>query len=223
MVTTVYLIRHAQAEGNVKGVFQGHYNGAVSSMGQKQLEQLAERGKELPLDAVYSSPLDRAVETAKAVNRYHDLPVQIEEGLIEINGGDWEGKTWDCFPVEFPEQNERWNNKPWLFEAPNGETMAQVYDRVTKTVLRLVKENEGKTFAVVSHGCSIRNLVTFAKGYTVEGICSTGWCDNTAVCKIEFENSVPRLVYENDISHLTEEIKTFARQRQLENKEKGGK
>ena len=105
MVTTVYLVRHAQAEGNEKRLFQGHYNGAVSQMGWRQLEQLAEYAKTLPLEAVYSSPLTRAMETAKAVARYHDgLTVQVREGLIEINGGDWEGKPWDCFPTDYPEE-----------------------------------------------------------------------------------------------------------------------
>ena len=97
MVTTVYLIRHAQAEGNEKRLFQGHYNGAVSEMGWKQLEQLAEYGKKLPLDAVYSSPLDRAMETAKAVNKYHNHTIRVRDGLIEINGGVWEGNPIEEF------------------------------------------------------------------------------------------------------------------------------
>lgn len=214
MVTTVYLVRHAQAEGNEKRLFQGYYNGAVSPMGWRQLEQLAEYAKTLPLEAVYSSPLTRAMETAKAVARYHDgLTVQVREGLIEINGGDWEGKPWDCFPTDYPEENEHWENSPWLFQAPNGESMPQVYRRIVDAVMEIVKENAGKTIAVVSHGCAIRNFLTFAKGLPVEGITQTGWCDNTAVSKIEFDGAfTPHIIYENSTSHLAEETKTFARQ-----------
>lgn len=214
MVTTVYLIRHAQAEGNEKRLFQGHYNGAVSEMGWKQLEQLAEYGKKLPIDAVYSSPLDRAMETAKAVNKYHNHPIRVRDGLIEINGGDWEGVPWERFPLDFPEENEAWENQPWRFSAPNGETMAEVYQRIVEAILEIVKENPGKTVAVVSHGCAIRNFLTFAKGLPVEGIAQTGWCDNTAVSKIEFDEALkPKLIYENDTSHLAEETKTFSRQK----------
>lgn len=214
MVTTVYLIRHAQAEGNEKRLFQGHYDGAVSEMGWRQLDQLAEYCRDLPLEAVYSSPLTRAVETAKAVNRYHGLPLQLREGLIEINGGDWEGKPWDCFPVDYPEQNRNWEQFPWLFEAPNGETMRQVYDRVVKAVLEIVRENLGKTVAIVSHGCAIRNFLTFAKGLPVEGISQVGWCDNTAISKITFDAELhPTLEFANSSAHLAEETKTFARQR----------
>ena len=223
MVTTVYLIRHAQAEGNEKRLFQGHYNGGVSEMGWRQLEQLAEYGKTLPLDAVYSSPLDRALETAKAVNQSHGLPIRVREGLIEINGGDWEGVAWDRFPLDYPEENDAWENRPWLFHAPNGETMAEVYQRITAAVLEIVRENPGKTVAVVSHGCAIRNFLTFAKGLPVEGIAQTGWCDNTAVSKIEFDEKLsPKLVYENETGHLAEETKTFARQLWWKKHEPGG-
>ena len=117
MVTTVYLIRHAQAEGNEKQTFQGHRDGTISEMGRRQLEQLAEYGKTLPLEAIYSSPLSRALETAKAVNKYHRLPIFVRDGLIEIDGGDWEGVSWDRFPLDFPEENDAWENKPWLFRA----------------------------------------------------------------------------------------------------------
>ena len=214
MVTTVYLIRHAQAEGNEKRLFQGHYDGVVSEMGWRQLDQLAEYCRDLPLEAIYSSPLTRAVETAKAVNRYHGLPLQLRDGLIEINGGDWEGKPWDCFPVDYPEQNRHWEQSPWLFEAPNGETMKQVYDRIVGAVLEIVKENPEKTVAVVSHGCAIRNFLTFAKGLPVEGISQVGWCDNTAISKITFDEQLhPTLVFANRTEHLAEETKTFARQR----------
>ncbi len=216
MVTTVYLIRHAQAEGNEKQTFQGHRDGTISEMGRRQLEQLAEYGKTLPLEAIYSSPLSRALETAKAVNKYHRLPIFVRDGLIEIDGGDWEGVSWDRFPLDFPEENDAWENKPWLFRAPNGETMAEVYDRITDAVLEIVKENPGKTIAIVSHGCAIRNFLTFAKGLPLEGIAQTGWCDNTAVSKIIFDEKFsPTLIYANNTDHLTEETKTFARQKWL--------
>lgn len=68
-MTTIYLIRHAQAAGNVGHVFQGHVNSNLSPLGYAQLEYLARRGQELHPDIVYSSPLKRAAETAKAVNR----------------------------------------------------------------------------------------------------------------------------------------------------------
>ena len=95
-MTTVYLVRHAKSVGNTERIFQGRSNLGLSSEGMAQLPQLAERFREIPLDAIYSSPLQRAMQTAEAVNHYHHLPVQTEEGLCEIFAGEWEMKH---FPI----------------------------------------------------------------------------------------------------------------------------
>ena len=90
-MTTLYLVRHCEAEGNTARVFQGSIDRDISPNGQKQLDRLAERFRDVPLAAVYSSPLLRAYKTAQAVNRYHGLPIVTDDRLKEINGGVWEG------------------------------------------------------------------------------------------------------------------------------------
>ena len=88
MVTTLYLVRHAEAEGNVREFFQGNTDTALTEKGRRQLDCLAERFRDVPLDAVYTSPFQRALQTAEAVNRHHGLPLHQEFALREINGGD---------------------------------------------------------------------------------------------------------------------------------------
>ena len=75
MVTNLYIVRHCEAEGNVNETFQGHSDGDITPKGALQLEKLAERFKDIPVDVVYSSPLQRAFKTAQAVARFHDVPV----------------------------------------------------------------------------------------------------------------------------------------------------
>ena len=93
-MTTIYLVRHCETKGNRQRLFQGHIDMDISEAGVQQLARLAERFRTVPLDAVYSSPLLRAMRTAQAVNRYHDLPIHQDARLIEINGGSWEGPHW---------------------------------------------------------------------------------------------------------------------------------
>ena len=93
-MTRIILVRHCEAHGNTISVFQGHTDSDISGNGAAQLELLALRCRNMPIDAIYSSPLKRAFRTAEAINQYHHLPIQIEPRLIEINGGDWEGKSW---------------------------------------------------------------------------------------------------------------------------------
>lgn len=208
MVTTVYAVRHAQAKGNLDKVFQGRYDGQLTELGYQQLERLAQRCAGLGLEAVYSSPLSRAYETAEAVNRHYGYEIHREEGLLEIDGGDWEGRKWSSFEASDPEQNYNWYHAPWDFCAPHGEPMEHVFERIKGTVLDIVSKNPGKTLAVVSHGCALCNLITFAKGKSVREMDRRDICDNTSITKIVFdEKLIPHLEWENDTSHLDQGLK----------------
>lgn len=212
-MTRIYLIRHAEAEGNLRRVFQGHYDGDVSENGLKQLERLSERCRSLPFDAVYASPLRRALKTAQSANRYHGLPITTLRELRELYGGLWEGLRWETFPEDFPEENRCWVNEPWNFRAPGGESMRELYDRVWSAVTGIVRQNVGKTVCIVSHGCAIRCFLCRALGKPLEQLNSIPWCDNTAVSVIDFdEDLAPRVVSLNDASHLDEETTTLGKQ-----------
>lgn len=203
MKTTVIVIRHCEAEGNIKGFFQGHTNGQISERGAIQLELLSERFRNVSIDAIYSSPLYRAMATANAINEGRGLPIITDNRLIEINGGDMEGMLWSEFHSKYPEQAPIWETNPWLFQAPNGESMRQVYQRISSAILDIAIANCGKTVAVASHGCAIRNLLCWAKGLPIERLNKIKWCDNTSVNILEFdEKFTPCLVCENDSSHL---------------------
>ena len=91
--------------------------------------------------------------------------------------------------------------------------MRQVYERITGTILDLAERERGRTVAAVSHGCAIRNLLCFAHGWPIERLNEVEWCDNTAVSVLEVEDDgTIRILLENDSSHLSEELSTFARQ-----------
>jgi len=214
MITKVYLVRHAEAAGNVAKTFQGHTDCEVTEKGHKQLACLAERFKDVHLDIIYSSPLLRTRQTADAVNKYHGLDVHINQGLIEINGGDLEGMGWEDIPLKYPEQQEMWDNAPHEYWAPNGEKMSEVYERITSTVNHIVHENTGKTIAIVSHGCAIRNYLCYAHGWGIERLRDVMWEENTSVCCIEYHGAdcTPVIVYQNDTTHLSPELCTLAHQ-----------
>lgn len=206
----IYLVRHAEAVGNVQEFFQGRTDAPVSEKGRLQLECLAERFKDIKLDAIYSSPLQRTRDTAAAVNKYNNLPVIIDEDIIEINGGRWEGMFWSDIPKKYPEEYDIWTNAINNFQAPEGESTAQVYDRMSAAINRIARQNEGKTIAVVSHGMAIKAYLTYADGIRWRDYKDMDWADNTAVSLIEYENSVPKIIFKNDSSHLPQKLSTLA-------------
>ena len=86
-MTTIYMIRHAEAEGNLYRIVQGQHNSFITPRGHRQIACLAERFKDVQLDALYSSDLRRTVTTAGAITKYHALEMQLTERLREINLG----------------------------------------------------------------------------------------------------------------------------------------
>lgn len=214
MVTTVYLIRHGEAMGNVNETFQGHIDCEISPKGKKQLECLKERFKDIPYDVIFSSPLIRAMDTAKAVNYYHSHTIQQDKGLMEINGGGMEGVKWSELVTLFPKEFELWSSNHSKFAIADGESMEQLYNRITLTVTKLAARNRGKTIAIVSHGCAIRNFLCYAHDIPLSGIGDLPWSDNTAVSKIEFDHNLkPTIVFENNSDHLLPELSTLSTQK----------
>ena len=93
-MTTVYLIRHAEAEGNYYRRIQGHWDGQITALGMRQIDALAERMRDVPINAVYASDLSRTQTTAQAILKYHALPLHIDSRLREVGMGVWEGRSW---------------------------------------------------------------------------------------------------------------------------------
>jgi len=211
MKTTVYLIRHAEAEGNVYRRCHGQYDSLLTPRAYRQLPYLAKRFSETPLNFVYASDLFRARRTAQAVAEPHNLSVQIYPALREIDMGDWEDVPWAELSRYWTEAYLLWKAKPWEYAPPHGETPLQAGQRMLNGVKEIVREHEGKTIAVVTHGSAIRGALTIAHGWTPEQMSNIGWGDNTCVARLDFDTPEQiTVVYENDASHLPAELSTFS-------------
>lgn len=202
-MTRVIIVRHCQAEGNLKNFFQGSIDTDITGWGKTQIESVAELLSGEPIEVMYSSPKKRAMKTAEGINRYHGLPIQIDEGIVEINAGDWEGVLMTDIEKRYPEQMDHWRNHPGQFQAPNGESMAEVYARVKKALLHIVSGNVNKTICIVSHGCAIRNMMCFAYGFEVKDIDKVPLGTNTSVNVVEFDDDFkPSVIVSNDTGHI---------------------
>lgn len=209
-MTTLYLVRHAEAEGNVYRRCHGQYDALLTHRAPAQLECLAERFAEVPLDAVYASDLYRARHTAKAIADRKGMRVQIRPALREISMGDWEDKTWAELPRIDPGHYADWQHRPGQCTVPGGESVMDAGERVFAELKRLAAQHDGGSIAVVSHGSAIRGCLCIALGLPAEQIGEIGWGDNTCVAKLDFSEHSCNAVYWNDASHLTEELSTFA-------------
>lgn len=207
-VTRVYVIRHPETDGNAKKIFQGHIDLDVNELGKKQLAALKERFENINIDAVYTSPLLRTRRTAEAVVGCRNIPIIPHEGLIELNGGVYEAKTFFQIGEEYPDFPDIWSNHPWDFAPRNGEKMTDAYNRIWKTVKNIVCENKGKDIAVTTHGGVIRCLMCRLFKNDITKLTEIPFMYNTSVSLLEFDGKMNvNVVYFNDYSHLTDDLK----------------
>ncbi len=209
-MTEIYLVRHCEADGNIRRIFHGITDTLPTADGRRQLDFLAERFKDVKLDAVYASPLQRTRATADAVNRYHGLPVQVDQRLIEINGGEIEGMDWEKIYAEYPELCRQWLQALHTFATKQGDSMQSVYDRARTTLQDLAAQNPGKTLALATHGGFIKNALCWARYGDITRLMEVPWPENTSVSLLELdEKGNCTIRYADDASHLPEELLSF--------------
>ena len=202
-MTKMIIVRHCQAEGNRKRFFQGTIDSDITAEGAGQIARTAELLSAEPIDVIYSSPKIRAMKTAEGINIYHEVELRTDPELVEIDAGEWEGVLLSDIEKRYPEQYENWREHPEIFQAPGGESMKQVYDRVKKAILRIAAENRGKTVCVVSHGCAIKNIMCFLHGWEVDNIKEVPIGKNTSVNVVSFDDELrPTIVMEDYEDHL---------------------
>lgn len=201
-MTEIYLIRHAQAEGNRYRILQGHWDGDVTAAGEKQIKLLAARFCGVPVDAVYASDLYRARHTAAAVARREGLPIRSDRRLREINVGPWETQFFGNVCHDEPERARQFIHEPDLFYLPGAETFAEVGERACAALEEIACENEGKRVAVVSHGVTIRCILSRITGVSLRDVEALPICRNTAVTHLLWDGERFAVDYYNDVSHL---------------------
>ena len=211
-MTTIYLIRHAEAEGNLYRRVHGWYDSLITDNGYRQIAALEKRFRGISIDAVYSSDLFRTRTTARAVYVPKGLELHTDPGLRELKLGDWEDMTFGFVRHRFPQAMELFNRTDPAWEVPGGESFFQLGERVEETVRRIARRHSGQTAALFSHGLAIRQFLGRVKNIPPEQWHSMPHGDNTAVSCLTWDGERFAIEFEMDNSHLSEDISTLARQ-----------
>lgn len=219
-MTRIYLIRHAEAEGNLYRRVHGWYDSLITDNGYRQISALRGRFDNIPIDAVYSSDLFRTMTTAKAIYVSHGLELHTRSDLREIGVGEWEDVPWGELSHRDGGRLYEFNHSSPKFQVEGGETFAQVQKRMLDAVRDIAEKHPDQTAALFSHGTAIRCLQAAIRGLGPGEMDGLGHSDNTGVtCLTVDEHGICRLVFENDNSHLPEEISTLARQKWWKSRE----
>jgi phosphoserine phosphatase len=195
------LARHGQTEWNEKRIFRGRADMILDEVGIKQAEALAGRLSNYKIKEIYSSPLQRAFETARIIgNGLSIAPVSLD-GFTELICGRWQGLSLEKVKIEFPEMFRDWMENPQSFVFPEGESLHEVKKRVNATLSQIMGVNKGRDLLIVSHR-AINKVI----------LCSLLSLDNSyfwkfkqdlgAIHVIDFTNERISVDVLNDTSHL---------------------
>ena len=201
MDTIIYLTRHGQTLWNIEKRLQGRGNSPLTEQGIERAKELRDRIKYIHIDIIYSSPIERALTTANIIKGDKSIEVITDDGLMEMCFGDYEGQITD----EVMKENPDWDislimkgNTEWA--APNGENLAEVRDRVARTMNKIIEANRGKTILIVAHGITLKAIMYYFKDEEV----NSEVMGQATLTKVNVDkNNKFHIEFKNDNSHFT--------------------
>jgi probable phosphoglycerate mutase len=200
--TVTLLLRHGQTPMSVQKRYAGVTDAPLTDTGVQQAAAAAKRLAQAGIGAIVSSPLQRTVRTAEEVSAVTGVPVVTEDGFRETDFGAWDGLT-------FAEVRERWPSEmtAWLADPsvapPGGESFAEVSERVTAALHRVLAERAGQTVLIISHVTPIKTLVAAALLAPPAALYRM-YLDVAALCEIDWYADGPAVLRSfNDTAHLS--------------------
>ena len=201
MDTIIYLTRHGQTLWNIEKRLQGRGNSPLTEDGIERAKELRDRIKNIHIDIIYSSPIERALTTANIIKGDKSIEVITDDGLMEMCFGDYEGQITD----EVMKENPDWDiilimKGNTELAAPNGENLAEVRDRVARTMNKIIEANRGKTILIVAHGITLKAIMYYFKDEEV----NSEVMGQATLTKVNVDkNNKFHIEFKNDNSHFT--------------------
>jgi len=203
--TRIFLVRHGETQWNKEGIFRGRSDVPLSPRGEGQAKAVGLYFSEIHLDAIYTSRLKRAQDTAQAIAAaqppHKVSPVHTEEGLTDIHRGEWEGLTHEQAKEKYPDLYKGWFENPAVVSFPGGDNLKNVQRKAWHAFERISQHAEGLTIVLVSHHVVLRVLLCSL--FQVDLNCFRQFeIEPASVSLIEYPFGRPVLMRLNDVCHL---------------------
>ncbi len=206
-VTHLYLIRHGQSAGNAEGRFGGHGPTPLSKLGLEQAEKTAKALAKEGINAIYTSDLLRAVQTAEPLAKLLNLPIHRSESFRERNVGVLEGLTFDESKEQYPRDYYALINRSVHHVITEGESYRHLLRRITTELRNIIRNHQRERIAIYSHTGAICFLTLHLLGAIHRDTKSTPWIitSNCGINRFEFRGPRNvRVLALNDTRHLVQ-------------------
>lgn len=196
-MTTIYLIRHAEAEGNLCRRMHGQFDSNLTRNGLRQLSWLRKRFESVKLDACYCSDLTRAANTAQAVCDACGLEYRVDPGFREVGIGIWEDVPFGYLNTFHGLKMTQFGRDPVNWTVTGSETYRQYVTRFLESMEYAARRHDGGTIAIVSHSIVMRNALKVL--FPNESFSRSA---NTSVTCLVYDHGIYTAQYFNDSSHM---------------------
>lgn len=197
----IYLVRHGETVWNVEKRLQGWKDSPLTENGLRNAERLAERLDGTRIDRIFSSDQRRALTTAEIIAKDRSIPIEILSSLRELNFGSWEGMTISEIEDKYPLEYNTYKNNPDKYISTDGESIGQLFDRAAKALKHIQSCGE-ENVLVVTHGVTIRALMTIVSGQGMNGFARTPVFLGTSLTELEFTEKGYNIIRTADAGHL---------------------
>lgn len=197
----LYLTRHGETEWNVVCKLQGWGDSNLTEEGTRRAVKLGERLVDIDFDKIYSSPQGRALNTARLIRGDKDTNIITHDGLRELGFGLWEGMELETIQAIYPNEYYLYRNKPNKYEPIEGETFKDLFKRVN-AFLYEITAIDAENVLIVTHGVTIKAIITIIKGLTIDEFSELPVFTGTALNICEVRGDVMELILEDDTSHI---------------------
>ncbi len=197
----IYITRHGETEWNKEDRLQGFKNSRLTKEGIGGAIKLSQSLSHIDFDYIYTSPLARALETAKLIKKDKKTPIVELDGLKEINLGKWEGMKKTDIKALYPESYYNFWNNPKAYIPHGGESFKDLFLRID-SVLKIILQQKCENILIVSHGISLKVLFCIMKDTAIEDFWETSYLDNNSLTIVDLKDNEVSFIIENDTSHL---------------------
>ncbi len=204
MGVDLVIVRHGRTAWNREVRFRGRMDLPLDEVGLQQAEAAARAvfARWPALSAIYSSPLQRAVQTATPIATRYGLPVQPHAALLDVDYGEWTGRTPEEVAASDPERFRLWLSAPHALTFPGGDSLPRLQERLRRLLDELEQRHAGQTVALVSHQLVNRVLLATLLDLPLAFYARLGQ-DNACVNLARYQAGVGEVLLLNDTCHLS--------------------
>ena len=194
----LYCVRHGETVANAAGRIQGQTDSPLSDLGRRQCQAVAAALAGQPIEAVYSSPLQRALDSAKCVAEALQVAIHVDERLMEINAGVFQGLSWPEIDDRYASEAARWRSHDPDFRIPHGESRRDLMRRAGEA-FAAVREAGHAQALIVAHGGSLAAALKALLGVPAERNPFSFY--NGSISRLVWESEVKLQTF-NQLDHL---------------------